>query len=329
MLIIQILLSALLLLFLTIAALLFQGLDRIGHARMQRRVGPPLSQGLWDFLKLLGKENITPRTAVPWLFNAAPMASLAAVLLAFLCVPMGTAPAILTGRGDMITLLYLITLSSAALTMGAFASGSPLANTGAQREMVLMMSFEFPLALIVSTVAWLTWKSGQAGPAFSLNTYSALSVWSLTGWSGTIGLICLFLAALMVIPAESGTGLMDIAEAKTEILEGLTIEYSGVNLALIHLAVTLRGLAISALITTIFLPFSLGGFLWLPRALAMPLDFLWFWAKTFAVALVGVTYLRTIFGRLKIWQAAGFYWGKVGVLALTGMILITIDVMMR
>ncbi|MDY3868395.1 MAG: complex I subunit 1 family protein [Pyramidobacter sp.] len=329
MIIIQIVCALVAALLLSTIALLFEGLDRKGHARMQRRVGPPVTQGIWDFLKLLGKENITPRHAVKWLFNAAPAVSLTAILTAFAYIPMGVVPSPLCGYGDAITVMYLITLSSAALALGAFASGSPLANTGAQRELVLMMSFEAPLAVCIATVGWLITKSTAGLPAFALETYAHVSLWSLVGWSGFIGLICLTAAALLVIPAESGTGLMDIAEAKTEILEGLTIEYSGVNLALVHLALTLRSLAVCALITAIFIPFSISSLLSLPAILTAPVDIVWFWAKTLGVALFGVTYLRTIFGRLKIWQASGFYWSKIGLLALAGMVLVSIDVYMR
>ena len=121
MLIVRIVLALLLSFFVVLFALYFQALDRIGHARMQRRLGPPLLQGFYDFFKLLGKENITPRRAVGWIFNGAPVLALATGLMIFLYIPMGSVPAVLSGRGDMITVLYLITLSSICLAMAAFA----------------------------------------------------------------------------------------------------------------------------------------------------------------------------------------------------------------
>ena len=124
MIVLKIVLAVLLALFVTLFALYFQALDRIGHARMQRRVGPPLHQGFYDFLKLLGKENITSRRAVGWMFNGAPVLSLAFILMTFLYIPMGSVPAVLGGHGDVITVLYLITAASICLAMAAFASGS-------------------------------------------------------------------------------------------------------------------------------------------------------------------------------------------------------------
>lgn len=328
MLIVRIILALLLSLFVVLFALYFQALDRIGHARMQRRLGPPLLQGFYDFFKLLGKENITPRRAVGWIFNGAPVLALAAGLMIFLYIPMGSVPAVLSGRGDMITVLYLITLSSISLAMAAFASGSPIATIGAQREIVLMMSFEIPTAIIVSSIAWLASRAGVPGAPFALSTYNVSSPWSMVGWSGFIGLLCFLFSALMITPGESGTGLMDIAEAKTEILEGMTVEFSGVNLALVNLSITVRSLAFSALMVALFFPGSLfaGS---LPKAVGYVVDFFWFWLKVLAAALVGVTYLRSVFGRLKIWQAARFYWGYVGLLSLAGMILITVEIMLH
>ena len=168
MIVLKIVLAVLLALFVTLFALYFQALDRIGHARMQRRVGPPLHQGFYDFLKLLGKENITSRRAVGWMFNGAPVLSLAFILMTFLYIPMGSVPAVLGGHGDVITVLYLITAASICLAMAAFASGSPIANVGAQREVVMMMSFEVPTAIIVGTLAWLVSKAGVPAAPFAL-----------------------------------------------------------------------------------------------------------------------------------------------------------------
>ena len=117
-------------------AFLFEGVDRVVHARMQRRIGPPVFQPFLDLLKLLGKENIVPRRAVPWAFNGAPWVAAATMLLLFLYIPMGSLPPILGGEGDMILIIYLLGLSGVAMAVGGFASGNPIANVGAQREMI-------------------------------------------------------------------------------------------------------------------------------------------------------------------------------------------------
>jgi len=57
-------------------------------------------------------------------------------------------------------------------------------------------------------------------------------------------------------------------------------------------------------------------------------DFIFFWAKVFAVQVVGVTLIRTAFGRYKIWQASQFYWINIAGLSLAGMILLSLDVVL-
>ena len=58
------------------------------------------------------------------------------------------------------------------------------------------------------------------------------------------------------------------------------------------------------------------------------MDFIWFWIKVFLVQIVVVTYMRTAFGRLKIWQASEFYLVKVAGLSFAGMILASLDLML-
>ncbi len=310
-------------------ALLAEGVDRVLHAKMQRRVGPPLLQPFHDVAKLMAKECILPRTALAPLFNGAPWVALALSLMIFLYMPIGSLPPILASEGDLILILYLFAAGAVAMALGAFASGSPYANLGAQREIVLMMSFEFPLAVAICSLAWFALRAGIPGDPFSLETYAAFPMLRRTGWMGDVGLLSLLIVLLSVAPAESGKTPMDMPEAKTEIVEGLIVEYSGRNLALLKVVFALRGLASSALIACLFLPGSLGGLFGLTGIGLFALDFVFFWGKTLLVQIVGVTLVRTAFGRLKVAQAAAFYWVPVGGLSLAGMLLLTLDVWAR
>ncbi len=317
--------GAALMLLVAVLAFLFEGVDRIVSARIQRRLGPPVLQPFLDLIKLLGKENIVPRRAVAWAFNGAPWVAAATMLMVFLYIPMGTLPPVLGAEGDLILIIYLLGLSGVAMAIGGFASGNPIANVGAQREMVLMMSYELPLAVVVSTLAYIAYRTGMPGEPFSLETFSGMSVWGVMDNVGFLGVLCLFLALILVVPGETGKGPMDIPEAKTEILEGLIIEYSGTNLAMFKITFALRSTAMAAVITALFLPWSLGSFLGLGSIFLYVFDFLWFWVKVFAVQIVFVTFMRTAFGRFKIWQAAEFYLVKVAGLSIAGMILASLS----
>ena len=198
-LIMQFIAGAALMLLVAVLAFLFEGADRVVHARMQRRIGPPVLQPFLDLIKLLGKENIVPRRAVAWAFNGAPWVAAASMLVVFLYIPMGSLPPVLGAEGDMILVIYLLGLSGVAMAIGGFASGNPIANVGAQREMVLMMSYELPLAVVVSTLAYIAYRTGMPGEPFSIETFSGMSVWGVMDKVGFIGVLCLFLA--LVLPA--------------------------------------------------------------------------------------------------------------------------------
>jgi formate hydrogenlyase subunit 4 len=99
------------------------GVDRIVTARMQARIGPPLSQPLTDLRKLFIKENVVPANAIPWLFNLAPVIALASALTILLYIPVGGYPPVLSGGGDLILVMYLLTLPALALVAGGFSSG--------------------------------------------------------------------------------------------------------------------------------------------------------------------------------------------------------------
>lgn len=306
-------------------AMLYDGVDRVVHARMQRRLGPPYLQPFYDLMKLFVKENIVPRRAIAWVFNSAPVLAVTAVLLVFLYIPMGSMPPILGTSGDVILIVYLFALSAVAMVAGGFASGSPYANIGAQREMVLMMSYEVPLSIVVTTMAYFAYKNGMPGEPFSLSTFVAMPIWGVADWIGILGLFALFLALMAVVPAEVGKVPMDIAEAKTEILEGLISEYSGRNLAMFKLTFALRNSAMCAVVVSLFFPWNIGAVLGLTGAGLLLADFVFFWLKVLLLQVFGVTVIRTAFGRLKIWQASQFYWVQVGGLALAGMILLSLD----
>ena len=53
----------LLIIFAPVIGGLMHGLERIVRARMQRRIGPPLLQPFYDFLKLAGKRKIIVHSA--------------------------------------------------------------------------------------------------------------------------------------------------------------------------------------------------------------------------------------------------------------------------
>ncbi|WP_457753127.1 respiratory chain complex I subunit 1 family protein [Thermococcus sp.] len=301
--------------------LTYKGIDRRISARMTSRIGPPIRQPFWDVGKLLLKETVVPENAVKWLFNAMPILAFASSMTLLLYIPFGILKAPLEGYGDLIVILYLLTLQSLAMAVGGFSSGSPFSSVGAQREMVLMMSYEMPLAIVIIGFA-LLYKS------FSLTTIASTPVWTMVSPVAALGVVLLFIALLVVTPAELAKLPFDIAEAETEIAEGMLAEYSGRNLALFYLSDAVRGFAMAAIEAVLFIPFTFSYVfgISLNGAMLYIVESLWFLFKVLIIYIAAVTIVRTSFGRFRIEQASRIFWVHVNLIALLGLALVWLGV---
>lgn len=307
-----------------ILGLFYKGVDRKIAAHMQARVGPPIRQPFRDVIKLFTKENIVPDDAIPWLFNLSPVIALSASIIMMLYLPIGDIKPMLSTEGDLILILYLLLIPSLCLVIGGFSSGSPFATVGAQREMVLMMSYEFPLAIAIISVVWRLREAGIDVP-FSLSSIMENPIWNNVGILGIIGCIILLIALVIVTPGELSKVPFDAPEAETEIAGGLLVEYSGRNLALFYLADAVKTLAIATLIIAIFFPYNLSSLLSISGYPACALDFLFYLFKLFLVILLSVTLIRVAVARLKIDQLVSTYWISVVLLSLIGLVLLMFD----
>jgi len=306
--------------------LVYKGFDRKLAAQMQGRIGPPLRQPFYDVIKLMVKENIVPDKAVGWLFNLMPVVCLAATATALLYVPLGGFAPLLGGYGDLILVLYLLAVPSLAMMLGGFAASSPYATVGAQREMVMLMSYEFPLAVTFVGIAWRLSTVLPAGThVFSFGVLAANPLWGVVGPLGIIGLLILFLCLMVVTPAELSKIPFDIPEAETEIAGGILAEYSGRNLALFYLADALKLVVMGSLIVGLFIPYGLADVFGLTGFAGGLVDVAFYLVKLFAVIFVSVIVVRVAFARLKINQVTRLFWFPVTALSFLGLILLALD----
>jgi len=307
--------------------LLLKGIDRKLVARMQGRVGPPVRQPFLDVIKLMDKETIVPENAVRWMYVSAPIICLAASILLLMYIPIATFDPLLNGRGDIILILYIFIIPALAMVAGGFASGSPFATIGAQREMVTMASYEFPLAVVIIALVWKL-NDLVGGDVFNLATIYAHPLWGEVGLLGFIGLLALLISLVIITPGEMAKIPFDVAEAETEIAHGLLAEYTGRNLALFYIADAVRMFAMASLIIALFFPYNISPLLENYITLgdfAVVVDFLFFLLKAILVILFSITLLRAGMARLRITQVVTVYWINVTLLSLLGLVLLMWD----
>jgi NADH-quinone oxidoreductase subunit H len=314
-------------------SMLYRGIDRKLVAHMQGRVGPPVVQPFRDVQKLMMKESIIPDGAVEWLFKAAPFICLITSALLLLYIPMFGQRALLggfdglPGFGDALLVVYVLILPSLALAAGGFASSSPYATVGAQREMVLLMSLEFPLAVSVVSLGWRIGQATTADP-FMFSTIAQHPIWSLVGPLGVVGSLILLFTLLVATSGKGAKVPFDMAEAETEIAGGMLVEYSGRNLSLFYIADIIKAFAVSALVVALFIPYNLSPLVGIGASVpAGIVDGLFFLVKVFVVMFVSISVIRTAMARFKISQASWVYIIALTTISLIGLILLVVDLM--
>jgi len=291
----------------------FQGVLRKVTALIQSRQGPPIWQAYFDLLKLLGKEDIESGET-PFMQRFAAYLSLATVLTVACLVPMGFA-APMNGAGDVILLIYLLTLCGICTLLAGLAAGSTYSLIGISREMMIMIALE-PLFAIAIVVGAVHTQSFRLDTVLNGSVYTtgfrpgANMAYTPEGgfpWSGLIMLAVMLLSFQAFVQRVP----FDISEAETELMEGPLMEYSGPKLALFKYAQMAKLVIYSGLFVTLFVPWG--------ADLMFPLGWLLFWAKVFALVLL-VTLVAATHARYRIDQAIRYFASLLAV-ALVALVL--------
>jgi len=196
-------------------------------ARMNLRVGPDrvgpfgLAMSVVHGLKVLAKEDYTPRGVDVPIFTMAPVAVFLATVLSLVVIPF--APG-LVAQDFNIGLLYVFAIGSlnvVGLMMAGWASFNKYSLLGAMRAAAQAISYEIPLTLSVvgvvilaGTMSLVSIVEQQAGSFLDWNV-----------WKQPLGLIIFFIAGI----AEANRTPLDMIEADSEIVAGFTTEYSGMR----------------------------------------------------------------------------------------------------
>lgn len=298
-------------LFALALGLLLKGLDRRAVARLQRRVGPPLLQPFFDVLKLMGKSTFVPDSSNALVFLMAPLAAVAAMGVAAAMIPVAGFYEPSPMLGDLLVLLYLVTIPAVVLMLAGSASGSPFGAIGFSREMAIMLAYEGPLLLVVVTVA-LKVGAGLGQPI-------ALSLTDIVRYQQDHGAFLFdprmwpaLLAYITFVPANLGISPFDIPEAESEVLEGPLLEYSGPSLGLLKIVSAIKAVVVIGLGIALFFPIGPSGL----AGLAV------FVLKCAGVTVFGVSLVKAAMGRMRIDQAVIFYLKWPELLGIAGLALV-------
>ncbi len=289
-------------LFVVVFGMAAEYVDRKFCAKLQNRVGPPWYQPFADLVKLVAKENIIPEDADAGIFKLMPVLAATSVITAFFYIPLWQTKALFSFYGDLIVVIYLLTIPTLAIFLGGWYSRSVFSRIGATRAMTQFFAYEIPLFLSILAPAMLadSWSLSEITVFYSKHLW--LSLFNSVGF--VIAMVAL-LGKLEKVP-------FDIPEAETEIVAGSFTEYSGRLLAFFRLALDMELVVGASLLAAVFLPFGLNlGF--------VPGFILYLVKVLFIVAILSL--LRTVFARLRIDQMINFCWKYVAPVAFLQLIV--------
>ena len=285
-----------------VIGLLASWIDRKVTARVQYRVGPPILQPLIDITKLLGKETCIPRGASKTTFLMAPVVGLTSVILVSSLLWVNNINSNNSFLGDLIVVLYLLTIPSISIMIGGFASRNPLASLGASREMKLILSYELPFVLAVLVPVIKSNFSLRLGEILGFQAQNGVIVGNLSGFLALVVALLCMQAKLALVP-------FDIPEAETEITSGPLIEYSGSGLAIYRLMKNMLLFVLPFFLIILFM----GG---------LRFDGLHLLSGVlkYVGLIVLITVIRNTNPRVRIDQAVRFFWGPMTTIAIIAVI---------
>lgn len=223
-------------------------------ARLHVRLGPMENgphgafQTVFDVLKLLTKEDITPTGVDKALFFLAPAVVFIPSLMAYIVLPFSRTWVI----GDFdLGLLFLFAVQSIVplgILMAGWSSNNKWSLIGGMRAVGAQITYEVPLLLSALPIVMM---------AGSLNLGDIVAAQSGV-WLGFIprwfvlnvpSLLLFVIAGLM----ENNQVPFDLAEADSELVAGFATEYSSMKFGLLFLSEFSNTFILSAMIVTLFL----------------------------------------------------------------------------
>jgi NADH-quinone oxidoreductase subunit H len=298
--------------FIVLMTLFFIWYERRLVGRLQIRLGPNrvgmfgFLQPIADGLKVLLKEDIIPEKGDKWVFWLAPIVALVPAMMIFAVIPFQDG-ALLADLN--IGVLYIMAVSS-VVVIGVFMAGWGSSNKysllGAMRTIAQEVSYEIPLVLSIIGVVLM------AGSLSINDIVNAQEIPFIL--TQPLGFLIYFTAALAAINRTP----FDLLEAESEVIAGYFTEYSGMKFGMFYLTEYAETLAVTAIVTTLFL----GG--WQGPLLA---PWMWFLIKIVAVFSF-IVWIRATLPRLRVDQVMGFAWKFLLPLAIINLLITALQVLL-
>ena len=258
------------LVFLLVMTLFTIWFERRVVGLMQHRKGPTMNgpfgllQSLADGMKLMFKEDFTPKNAEKFVFMLAPFVMAIPAVTAIAVIPIAgvvripftdiTTPLQVTDLP--VSVLFIVALASVGvygIVLAGWSGGSTYSLLGAVRSSAQVISYEIAMGLALVGVFLYAGSlstseivAAQAQPNFTLFGQT-FPLWYC------VMLIPSFAIYLISMVGETNRAPFDLPEAEGELVGGFHTEYSSMRFAMFFMAEYMNMITVSALATTLFL----------------------------------------------------------------------------
>ncbi|MCK6474450.1 MAG: NADH-quinone oxidoreductase subunit H [Planctomycetes bacterium] len=224
--------------------------------KVTAKFAPGILIFLADGIKLIMKEDITPKAADKPLFKVAPVIVLASAFGALATLPYSDRFYIADFNVGLLYIAAIASLETIGILMAGWASNNKWALLGGFRSAAQVVSYELPAGLAILTAILLCGTmSLQDMTVAQLGLgagWQAGWIWHWNIFSNPFMLILapvFFLAAL----AECNRTPFDIPEAESELVAGYHTEYTGMRFAFFFMAEYAMMFVVSGVFAVIFL----------------------------------------------------------------------------
>jgi len=250
--------------------------ERKLSAFIQDRVGPDqvgpygLFQTIADLIKLLQKEDITPKSSDSLLFKSAPFIVFTAIFSGFAVIPLSAGLQGAFLNTGIFFFLAIVSLDVIGILVAGWGANNKFALYGAMRSVAQIISYEIPLGLSILSVVLISQTldlqeiSIQQGIFVTKTKNYLLGIKALGIETTEVGgfltwnvlrspflwvsFVLFFIASL----AEANRAPFDLPESESELVGGYHTEYSGFRWALFMLSEYGAMLLVSILAIVLF-----------------------------------------------------------------------------
>lgn len=185
-------------------------------ARLQRRIGPPLLQPLYDIAKLYAK---TTQVSHGLIHDIGIVMAVGGYVAAEILLPVPGMNGI-ADKADLITLMYVMMVPSLGLALGVGQCANPNGSIGISRALTAMLGYDIPFVIVVFGVAW------HFGSTDLIDIIGRQQAAGPGGW-GIVQMPLLAIAGLWAMHASLGKQPFEVYVAPAEIATGPMVEMSG------------------------------------------------------------------------------------------------------